>query len=838
MKFKTIFSFFFVLLVFQAVFTASAQNESKGKTQNQRGQGETTKQAPKASDAGGVKVDNMSDAQVQDAMKRMQESGYTEQQIEQAAKARGMDASEIQKFKSRIEKLKGQSVESISGNEKDITTYDRPSTVPIDSSRKPTRRNSRIFGAEMFSSASTTFEPNMRMATPANYVIGPDDLLLLDLTGDNEVSYKIPVSPEGFINVEYVGRISVGGLTIEQAKSKIRSQMGGTYPGLGSGRTQLALNLGEIRSIKVIITGEVVKPGTYTLPSLASVFNALYESGGPTDNGSFRNIQIIRGNRVIATVDLYNFLMNGIQAGNIRLEDQDVIHVPVYQIHVDVLGEVKRSAIYEVRSGESLVDVLRYAGGFSDLAYKARVKILQNTSDGQRILVKSLSEFPEFFPKNGDRVYVSAIMDRFENKVEINGSVGRGGVYEFTQGLTLSKLIEQANGLTPDAFMSNGYILRNNPDYTSSVISFNLDEVMKGSGTDVELRRDDIVHISSIFELRDEYTVSIGGQVRRPGTFQFSDNLTVTTLIQMAGGFTEGASLKNIEVSRRVKSADLSQKTAQVAEVFNISVDKDLKVTDTAFVLQPFDRVAVRSETGYTTQQQVEVVGEVMHPGIYTIKSKDERISDIIERAGGLTSFAYSKGASLERKGPGDPNAYNPLNDSEENRLRDINLNRLNQKGAVDSLGNLAMVNAFSNLVGIELDKILKNPLSKYDLLVENGDILKIPTTLQTVKVTGEVLRPISVVYLPGKSFKHYINSAGGFTRNAYRQGSFVSYPNGSVAGTKKPMFINNFPEISPGSVISVPQKAKKEGMSAQGWVGLGTAVASLAAILITIIKN
>jgi len=815
-----------------------AQNESKGKTTTpQRNQGEATKTVPKSGDMGGLKLDNMSDAQVQDAMKKMQESGYTEQQIEQAAKARGMDDAEIQRFKQRMGKPN-----TAQGNINNELLDKRPkSELPeADTSKhslNPNPRNSRIFGANLFSSGSSSFEPNLKMATPENYVIGPEDQLLLDITGDNEVSYKLPVTLEGYINLEYVGRIAVGGLTIDQAKSKIRARMAGTYPALNSGRTQMALNLGNIRSIKVIMTGEVLRPGTYTLPSVASVFNALYEAGGPSDNGTYRNIQVIRNNRVIATIDLYDFLINGIQGSNVRLQDQDVIHIPVYQIHVDVVGEVKRSAIYEIRAGESLVDVLKYAGGFSDMAYKAKIKIIQNTPSAQKVIVTPLADFPNFRPKNGDRVFVSAIFDRFENQVQINGAVARGGIFELTPGLTVSKLIEQADGLMPDVFMNNGYIIRMNDDYTNSVVSFNVAEAMNGGMGDIPLKKDDIVQISSIFDLRDEYKVSIGGEVRQPGSFPYGSNLTVSTLIQMSGGFKEGASSSGIEVARRIRRSDLTQKGAQIADVITINVDKDLKVTDTSFVLQPFDIVTVRNEIGFVAQQQVQIIGEVIHPGLYTIKTKNERISDIVQRAGGLTAYAYSKGASLKRPGPGDPRGYNPVTDNEEEKFRDLNLSRLKQFGAVDSSSEINEQSRVSDLVGIELDKILKNPNSKYDLLVESGDVIRIPTTLQTIKVTGEVLRPISVVYQPGRSFKYYINSAGGFTRNAYKRGSFVSKANGSVEGTKQPVFFNNYPDITPGSVISVPQKAKKEGMNAQGWVGMATAIASLAAIIFALAK-
>ncbi|WP_149242271.1 SLBB domain-containing protein [Dyadobacter sp. 32] len=821
----------FTFLLFLTVSIATAQNKSQTEVTNQtqRSPGQTTKEAPKVNDIGNADPDNMSDTQVQDIMKRMSESGYSEDQLEQAAKSQGMNAAQIQKFKERVQGLGSQKKPTVN-QEKTKEGYD------LDSKKntKDVESESRIFGAQFFSDAFSSFQPNLNMPTPANYVIGPGDELLLDLTGDNEVSYKLMVSPESNISVEYIGRVSVGGLTIEQAKNKIKTQMNNTYPSLRSGRTQLSLNLGNIRSIKVIISGEVIKPGTYTLPSVTSVFNALYNSGGPSARGSFRNIQIIRNNKVIATVDLYDFLINGFQTGNIRLQDLDVIHIPVYQIHVDVIGEVKRSMIYEIKPKETLSDLLKYAGDFSDIAYKARVKIIQNTFNARKILVVPFSEFQNYIPKNGDKVYIDSILDKLENKVQINGAVSRPGQFAFKSGLKLSELIKLADGLTPDVFMSNGYIIRLNDDNTNAIVSFNLSEVMKGGTTDIELERNDIVQISSISDLRDEYSVSIRGEIRRQGSFAYANNLTVENLIQMAGGLKDGANTGDIEISRRIKGADLSKSTANVAQVFHISVDSSLRMSNANFILQPFDIVTVRPVVGFTPLHQVRIIGEIIRPGIYTIQSKNERISDMIKRAGGLTAFAYPEGASLRRPGVND---VNKVLDKEEKVLSELNLIRLSETG-FDEAKTTTTTNVSSELVGIALEKILSNPRSRNDLILEDGDIIRIPSLLQTVKISGAVLRPISVVYEPGKSFKYYIHSAGGFAHNALKKRSFISYSNGSVRGTKKLLGFNNFPDVQPGSEISVPQKAERERMSAQSWVGLGTGLASLATLVFAILRR
>lgn len=823
------FSFFLTLPI--ATFAQNRSQETSNKTQ--RNQGETSKQVPQGSEINSTNVDNMSDAQIRDIMKRMSESGYSESQLELAAKARGMDAAQIQKFKNRVRKLENQ-------KKTDTPKYESKegeSTEPEENIKKNEAASpSRIFGAQFFSSAFSSFEPNLNMPTPANYVVGPGDELLLDLTGDNEVSYKLTVSPEGFISVEYVGRVAVGGLTIEQAKYKVKSQMDNTYPSLKNGRTQLSLNIGNIRSIKVIISGEVTKPGSYTLPSIASVFNALYSSGGPSEKGSFRNIQIIRKNSVIATVDLYDFLINGIQTSNVRLQDQDVIHIPVYQIHVDVIGEVKRSMIYELKPSESMADILKFAGGFSDVAYTAKIKIIQNTLNAQRIIVIPASEFSGYIPKNGDKIYIDAIFEKFENKVQVNGAVNRPGIFEFKPGLKLSELIDQADGLTPSVFMSNGYVIRLNADSTNSIISFDLAEVIKRGSSDIELQKNDIIQISSIFDLRDEYAVSIGGEIRKPGSFAFSDNLTVENLIQMAGGFKQGANPANIEISRRIRGVDLSKKTAEVAQVFQIAVDSSLRISNRDFVLKPFDVVSVRLVEGFTPLHQIQIVGEVLRPGLYTIKSKNERISDLINRAGGLTAFAYTEGASLKRTGAND---LNEKLEEEEKTVRELNMVRLNgddtDKGAN---ATASLTKASSDLVGIKLDKILENPQSINDLILQGGDIIRIPSMLQTVKIGGEVLRPVSAVYERGRSFKYYINSAGGFAHSALKRRSFISYSNGSISGTKKFLFFNAYPVVKPGAEISVPRKQERERMSAQAVVSLGTGIASLATLIFAILRR
>ncbi|WP_367864722.1 SLBB domain-containing protein [Pedobacter sp. WC2423] len=818
-----------------------------------------------------VKVDELTDTQVRQLMQRSEAAGGGDGQIEQMAAAQGMKPEEVAKLKVRVDKIrKAGGVPDVKANNQNLgdgagegaeRSYDGADSTKNKKNLQSEKARSemrdafgdlipKIFGADLFRNNDIKFEPNLRMATPKSYVIGPDDQLLIDLTGDNEANYKLPVSPDGTIRLQYVGLISVGGLSIEQATSKIKSLMSRTYPGLKNGRTNVAVNLGNIRSIKITILGEVVKPGSYTLSSLSTVFNALSASGGPNQNGSFRNIQVIRNNKIVAAIDVYDFLLKGLQVGNIRLQDQDVINIPVYRTRVEMSGEVKRPALYEVLSRETLEDLIGFAGGFSNKAYTAKIKVLQNTNKERRITDINADDFSKYNPLNGDKYVVEAILDRFANRVEIAGAVFRPGMYELEKGLTLKQLIQKADGLKEDAFLNRGYISRLNSDNSLALLSFDVDKVSKGTDPDITLRREDKVTISSIFDLREEYKVDIKGEVRNPGTFDYGDGMTLEALIQMAGGFREGATPGRIEIARRIKNSDASSISAKTADILNVNISRDLKIQDSAFVLQPFDIVSVRSSEGYQVQQQVRIEGEVLYPGIYTITRKDERISDVIKRAGGLTVLSFAEGASLKRPGqesvrdkngkiiPGNSSDKNAIDKQEEEMQKMANLKRLQGVGVQDTAQLIQEVKVLgSDLVGIDLVKILKDPASKYDLLLEDGDVIRVPKQLQTVKVTGEVLRPTNIVYSPNKSMKQYINGAGGFTYNANKKSAYIQYANGSVDAGSKFLFFNNYPRVKPGAEIFVPKRAPREKFGIAGISAVAAALSGLITALVVILR-
>lgn len=799
-----------------------------------------------------VKATQLTDIQLKQIADKAEANKYTDDQLIQLATAQGMQLEEATILAGRVQEYrkkklaKGKPTDEFTGRhyngmEKDtlnshqVTQYNKTQDNDPFASLKP-----KIFGSELFTSNNLTFQPDMNMPTPAGYIIGPGDELLVDLTGDNVASYKLIVSPEGFINLEYVGRVAVGGLSIEEGAAKIKAAMQNTYPALRSGGSKVSVNLGNIRSIKVTILGEVSRPGSYTLSSLSTVFNALYASGGPNENGSFRAIEVIRNNEAVASIDVYDFLLNGIQSNNIRLQDQDVIKVPVYATRVEISGEIKRPAIYEVLPGESLYDVIGYAGKFTTQAYKASIKAFQNTDRERKVTDILADDYAAYRPKNGDKYIVEAILDRFENRVEIKGAVFRPGVFELEPGLTLQQLIEKAAGLKEDAFLPRGYIFRLKPDNTQELISFSVSDLMNGSIPDITLRREDVVQVSSIFDLRDEYKITVDGEVRSPGTFKYSDNMTLGSLIQMAGGFKEGASPDRIEIARRVKNFDPTSVKASTAELFAININQDLSVTDKDFRLEPFDIITVRNMAGYEVQMRIKIEGEVLYPGTYTIQNKDERVSDLIRRAGGLTAFAYSEGASLNRPDTVNTSGKNAIQGQEKRQQEKLfNFHRLSQD-STETYEEIVQKQQMlsSSLIGINLDEILRRPHGKNDLILQNGDIIQVPKLLQTVKVNGEVLRPNSIVYTGKRSFKSYINGAGGFTQEALKRGAFIQYANGSVAATKKFLFFNNYPAVKPGAEIFVPNRGPKERVGTQGWIAIGTAIVSMSAMVFSLLKN
>ncbi|MDB4921080.1 SLBB domain-containing protein [Mucilaginibacter sp.] len=795
-----------------------------------------------------INIDDLTDQQITQLLLQAQKAGLTDDQILQQAQSRGMSGIQVQKLQSRIKDIRNKnksfkspsSSTDTSSNKFNRRRTNYRDTLGTDTSSGKTdmfvNLKPKIFGADLFrNSKSNTFEPNLKLATPINYIVGPEDQLNINVYGNSVVDWSLDVSPDGNINIPGAGVLHVAGKTIEDATSAIKSKLAGNNYAIGRG-TNVKVSLGNIRSIKVILQGQVVRPGTYTLPSLATVFNALYSAGGPNDVGSFRKIEVIRNNRIVRHLDLYDFLVKGSQKDNITLQDQDVIRVPTYQIRVELKGEVKIPALFETLPGETLNNLLDFAGGFTDQAYTARIKVDQVSDQQRKITDVFENDYKSYTPLRGDKFTVDKIIDRYENRVQIQGAVFRPGEFELQKGLTLSQLIKNAGGLKEDAFTGRGSIVRLNPDNTTQQIAFNVKDVLNKPSSDIPLQREDSVNVASIFDLRDAYKVTIKGEVRKPGDFIFSDSIKVADLIVNAGGFTEGASPKRIEVSRRVFDNDPKVLNSKIAQVFTVDINEGLKDESTNFTLRPYDIVSVYSLPGFEVQKTVKVEGEVIYPGYYTIQKKNEKISDIITRAGGLTPSADIEGSSLKRDNAAVLGVDKTKIDTAElNRERSQNLQRLqNDYGVASKNDSIQLRN---NYVGIDLKKILQKPGGSEDLILENEDVLRVPKQQQTVRVNGEVLYPSAIVYNRGKSFRAYVLNAGGFSPQALKRGAYIVYPNGTVKGTSKILFFNSHPKVKPGSEIYVPKKPEPKGNTAQQILGLTAGLASIGAIILGILS-
>ncbi len=851
-----------------------------------------------------INIDDISDAQLQAMLLRMQDAGYTLSDVELAMRARGMSEVQVQKLKTRLQKLGTNPAKRGAKAGVDRMRYDNSAPErnddwlitgkdleiqEEDNDNIALRR--QIFGYHIFNSEALTFEPNLNIPTPANYQLGPGDEIIIDVWGASEQTYMESISPDGYIKIPALGMIYLNGMTMEQASERVISRLSEIYSGLrgSSPNTYAQVSLGQVRTIKVHVIGEAVRPGSFDVSSLSKVSHVLYLSNGPNVNGSLRAIDVIRDDSVLATIDIYNFLIGGKLNNNITLRDNDIVRIRPYIGRVEVNGEVKRTGIYEVKEGETFADLLTFAGGFTENAYKARIKVRRNTGSQKEFLDVSEENYGDRPVLNGDEILVEGILDRYANRVQIKGAVFREGEYELTDGLTVAGLIEKAQGLRGDAFMERATVYRSEPDYTYSVQSFNLRDILKNTENDVALQREDIVHISSIYDLSDELYVKIYGEVKSAGSYPFYESMTVEDLIIQAQGLRESASGSQIEIARRNDAGEKSPNN--IAEIFVISIDKNLGMspTDQRFVLQPFDYVFVRKAPGYQPQVTVKVEGEARYPGEYALEKKDERISNLLKRSGGLTEEAFPSGATLIRRTEFNlpvadekqrmQNLVSILEDMEkeqeknlyvtgseaqilqEQRLREIrealasyseamgnaDIGREGLRIRRQRLEQLIQRNSLSQetnpeqyqyeTIGIELDKIIASPGSKFDLILQDGDILSIPRELETVRLRGEFLYPITVRYDGSLTFKNYVSRAGGFTDEARRRKSYVLYANGSVDRTTKFLFWNDYPPIEPGAEIIAPPKPERRGLSTGEVVALTSALATLALTIANIMR-
>jgi protein involved in polysaccharide export with SLBB domain len=780
---------------------------------------------------GDVKVDQLSDDQISQFWSQAQGSGMSLNQLEQVALQKKMPRTEFAKLKSRIEKLAKAGMVDARMQEGE-RSYDVKDDKPaVDKSDVNSGSRSKVFGAELFSNKNLTFEPNLKIATPSNYQLGPDDELNIDISGSSEANFKLKVSPEGSIRIPNLGPITVSGLTIEQARKKITSSLVSIYSAISTGETMVAITLGNIRSIKVTILGEITAPGTYTLPSLATVFNALYASGGPNQNGSFRNITVIRNNKFLGTVDVYDFLMKGETKNNFRLQDQDVIRISPYECRVELRGEVKRPGFYEALKKESLKDLIEYAGGYTDNVYKERVKIFRNTNKEKSVADIASDQIGSYKLQNGDIFLFDRLLDRFSNRVSIEGAVFRPGSFALESGLTLSQLIKKADGLTEDALTTRGLIYRLKEDNSFEVLSFVVSDVTSGKN-DIVLKREDKIRIPSKLEMREQLMVTITGGVNQPGVYPFAENMHVEDLIILAGGLKESTSTK-AEISRRIKNTDPNSASDKLSNIIQYQFDRNLARKDGEVTLEPFDNVTVFLSPSYQPQRNVLIEGEVLFPGQYSLTSNKEKLSDIIQRCGNLKPDAFPEGAILIR------NAGNAIADNLKRQNKIEAIKKITSDTAKQRVLTESILNERQSMVGIDLGAILKNPNSKKDINLEDGDIIYIPKTLQTIQVSGEVLYPVKLKYEKGKSFNYYVKGSGGYSSKALRRKAYIVYSNGTAASTEKILFVfNSHPKVKPGSEIFVPVKEEKRKLTAVEVIGLSSSLATMALLFITVFKK
>lgn len=680
----------------------------------------------------------------------------------------------------------------------------------------------QVYGRNIFDTKNLTFEPSLNLATPPNYRLGPGDEVIIDIWGTNQATIRDNVSPDGYISINNIGLVYLNGMTVAEAGDYLRKELNKIYAGIDGDNpsSQIKVTLGNSRTIQVNVMGEVFQPGTYALSSFATVFHALYRAGGVSNIGSLRAIQVVRGGKKIATVDVYDFIMKGKISDDIRLQEGDVIIIPPYEALVKIEGNVKRPMKYEMKNNESVATLLKYAGGFSGDAYTRSLRMVRQNGKEYQVYTIDDIDYSVFQLKDGDVLTAEAILDRFENKLEIKGAVYRPGIYQFGGSLnTVRQLVEKADGLMGDAFTGRAVLHRERQDLTREVIQVDIKGIMNGTKPDIPLQRNDVLYIPSIHDLEDLGSVTVFGEVSRPGEYTYADNTTLEDIIIQAGGLKESASTVRVDISRRIRNDKSTESTPTIGKMYSFSL-KDGFVIDgePGFILEPYDQVYVRRSPGYQEQMNVAIDGEVLYGGTYSLTNKSERLSDLIKKAGGVTQFAYVKGAKLVRK----------ANEEELKRMQDVLKMMKREMGSTntDSL-KLDLDSVFS--VGIDLEKALNTPGSNADIVLREGDKLIVPEFNNTVKINGAVMYPNTVAFNEGKNVKYYLSQAGGFANNARKRKAFIVYMNGQVAEVKG----SGRNMVEPGCEIIVPAKTKSKNIG--NALTIASSVGSLGMMIATI---
>jgi protein involved in polysaccharide export with SLBB domain len=788
----------------------------------------------KSTDLSTLKVDYLSDSDIAKIKTQLQTNKVTIEQAEPIALSKGMPASEFAKLKERLampaaktELVKEDNKEDNEdeGDNKKKDDFGRKQEKIVNSKVKDSI-NALVFGSELFDTPTLNFEPNLKLATPVNYVLGPGDELQISVYGVQEFNASVPVTMEGKINIQYVGQIPVSGMTIEAATQKIKGAIARVYSTVASGQSQVGISLSRIRTIRVTLIGSK-QPGNYSISSLATVYNALFLGGGPGKNGSYRNIELLRDNRVYRNIDIYHFLVNGDQSDNVGLKDNDVIRIPAYNQRVTLEGQVKRPGIFEMKKGETFADLLSFASGFNEFAYTASVNVLQKTNKEFKVRDVKFAEFNTYKPLSGDVFRVTKILNRFENRVKIDGAVFRPDTYSFYEGMRISDLIAKAEGLKEDAYSNRARIIRLKSDLTTEIVNVNLAKALEGDlGADVTLKKEDIVTVYSVLDFVEEYKITIDGEIKKPGIYDYHENLTLNDLLVQAGGLTGSAS-KRVEVARMIKSETIDDANPNKAELFNIEISANNNEQLKNFALQPFDVVNIRKMAVYEKPEMVTISGAINYAGKYVLATKKDRVYDIVERAGGLTSLANIDGVKIKR----------PIQAKQIEMVESVDLNLGKKDSIQKKLTKKLKEDLKYATIPIDWKSIVKNPKSNTNVTLFPGDEIEVAAFNEGVKVTGNVLLTSEIPYTKGKGFGYYIGSVGGVDNKGWKKKAYIIYPNGKAAVAHSFLFIRSYPKVTPGSQIIVPEKPEVKKMSTGEFVSIAGVLASLAGVIIAILR-
>ena len=817
------------------------------------------------SDISSINFSELNNSQIDLLLRRAGAQGYSQFDLLKMARDQGMDPSKINELDKKF-----KSTETIARVAQNAST-------PLEDTRLRQRwveemevfrkmDDSDIFGYNVFrGNTFLSFQSNLNIPTPLDYVIGPGDKLFIDIYGQSENYYQVEVSPEGNAILENVGPVNLSGLSLLNAEKRLVSRLKKVYQGINQKKTFVNISVGVPRAIRVNIVGEVNLPGTYNFSAFNTVYNAIYVAGGITEKATLRDIKLFRNNKLVNTVDVYKFLTKGDGSSNIRLENNDLILVSPYSNRISIDGAVKLPGKFEFKNNETLSDLIFYSGGFTENASTKKIKVTRIINDQLKIVDINSDQFDFFQLKTGDKFQVEEIINKYNDRIIVKGAVYRPGVYSISDKMTINDLITKAEGLKPDVFLNRATVTRTNSDYSTTNISLNLKEELQNPQFNLE--EEDVITIFSINDLSEEGYVEISGEVSNSGVYPYSKNISLIDLILSAGGFKDNATGKRVEITRRVSNENSNNEILSKVIIVNLSKDLEGIIENDNFKLSPFDQVIVRKNPNFYIQQYANIEGEVMYPGKYAISSKNDRISDLLERAGGLKKFAYEKGATLIRLtefSEPESDVQKKINDlinlkakvlnkevlSEsdislverlDKDLKNLNLEKNNNQNLSsyakkERISEIVKRNAVSNdipiskseAIGIDLGSIVKSPGSKSDLLIEEGDVIIIPKKLETIRLRGELLYPTTVRFSPGRTLKYYINSSGGFDSKAKRSGTYVVYANGDVARTKKFLFFNIYPKAEPGSEVIVPKKSLKNPIATSQILNFTTGLATL----------